>query len=153
MTTPVEAVLSRSPLLEGFSPTGLQIVAAAGVERRLARGTVLFAENQPGDSMFFVGEGRVAIGVQNDTGRNQLVGSLGPGEALGSLCLLQPTTRMCTALAETDVVVIELRADDFKKVLAQKPQACIKLLLAVATQFGKALSENKAGLRSLVGRS
>jgi CRP/FNR family transcriptional regulator, cyclic AMP receptor protein len=77
------------------------------------------------------------------------VASLGPGDTLGELSLLQTSRRLCSALAESDVKAVELRADAFKKLLSQKPQACIKLMLNISAEFGKKLNANRDGLRLL----
>ena len=56
------------------------------------------------------------------------------------------------ATAITDVSAVEIRHVDFQKLTAQKPQACMKLLMAIVTQFGKKVFENKDALKSLLGR-
>jgi len=146
---PGEATLKESPLLKDFSPTGLQIIASAATEKRFARGTLLFAENMVADAMYVIVEGRVAVGIKNADGKDQHVASLGPGDTLGELSLLSPSRRLCSALAESDVTAVELRADAFKRLLAQKPQACLKLMLNVSAEFGKKLDANREGLRLL----
>ena len=145
----VEDVLKESPLLKDFSPTGLQIIASVASEKVFPRGTLMFAENMVADAMYFVTEGRVAIGIKNADGKDQHVASLGPGDTLGELSLLQPSRRLCSALAESDVKAVEIRADAFKKLLAQKPQACIKMMLNISAEFGKKLNATRDGLRLL----
>ena len=145
----VEATLKDSALLKDFSPTGLQILAAIATEKNFPRGTLLFAENMAAEAMYFVVEGRVAIGIKNGEGKDQHVASLGPGDTLGELSLLSPSKRLCSALAESDLRTVEIRAEAFKKLLAQKPQACLKLMLNISAEFGKKLSANRDGLRAL----
>lgn len=146
---PVEEIIKASALLKDFSPTGLQIIASVASEKAFPRGTLIFAENMVADAMYFVAEGRVAIGIKNAEGKDAHVASLGPGDTLGELSLLSPSRRLCSALAESDVRTVELRADAFKKLLAQKPQACIKLMLNISGEFGKKLNLNRDGLRML----
>lgn len=145
----VEETIRESPLLKDFSPTGLQIIASAATEKVFPRGTLIFAENMVADAMYFVAEGRVAIGIKNADGKDTHVASLGPGDFIGELSLLSPSRRLCSALAESDVKTVELRADAFKRLLAQKPQACIKLMLNISSEFGKKLNLNRDGLRTL----
>lgn len=145
----VEALLKDNVLLKDFSPTGLQILAAIATEKAFPRGTLIFAENMAADALYLVVEGRVAIGIKNAEGKDSHVASLGPGDTLGELSLLSPSKRLCSALAESDVKSVEIRADAFRKLLAQKPQACIKLMLNISAEFGKKLSANRDGLRAL----
>jgi CRP-like cAMP-binding protein len=144
-----EEALKTSSLFRDFSPTGLQIIASIATEKAFPRGTTLFAENMQGEALYLIVEGRVAIGLKNAEGKEQYVASLGPGDQLGELTLLSPSTRMCSALAESDVKAVEIRADAFRKLLAQKPQACLKLMMNISAEFGRKLSQNKEGLRSL----
>lgn len=145
----VEESLKDSALLKDFSPTGLQILASIAAAKSFPRGTLLFAENMAAEGMFVVVEGRVAIGIKNAEGKDTHVASLGPGDTLGELSLLSPSKRLCSALAESDVRTVEIRADAFRKLLAQKPQACIKLMLNISAEFGKKLAANREGLRGL----
>jgi CRP-like cAMP-binding protein len=145
----VEDTLKSSPLFKDFSPTGLQILGAVASEKTFPRGTLIFAENMVADAMFFISEGRVAIGIKNADGKDQHVASLGPGDTLGELALLSPSRRLCSALAESDVKAVELRADAFRKLLAQKPQACLKLMINISSEFGKKVGLNRDGLRAL----
>ncbi|MBS2028830.1 MAG: cyclic nucleotide-binding domain-containing protein [Deltaproteobacteria bacterium] len=146
---PAEELIKESPLLKDFSPTGLQIIAAVCAEKTFPRGTLIFAENMVAEAMYFVIEGRVAIGIKNGDGKDQHVATLGPGDTLGELALLSPSRRLCSALSESDVKAVEIRADAFKKLLAQKPQACLKLMLNISAEFGKKLNLNRDGLRLL----
>ena len=50
------------------------------------------------------------------------------------------------------VTAFEIRQADFQKLVATKPQACMKLLMAICTQFGLKVAANKDALRSLVAR-
>ena len=145
----IEDTFKASPLFAGFSPTGVQILASIATEKSVPRGTPLFAESMVADALYFVVEGRVAIGIKNAEGKDQYIASLGPGDHLGELSLMSPSTRMCSALAESDLKLVEIRADAFRKMLAAKPQACLKLMMNISNELGKKMNANKDGLRAL----
>jgi len=138
-------------LLAGFTDTGIQILAGIAVPRSYPAGTPLFAEAMVSDSLLVVGEGQVALTTRGDRGDVSL-GELGPGDWLGELSLITPGQRMCTATAVTPVTAFEIRQSDFQKLLATKPQACMKLLMAICTQFGQKVAANRDALRSLAQR-
>jgi len=50
----------------------------------------------------------------------------------------------------TAVTAYEIRQADFQKLIALKPQACIKLLMAIVSAFGQKVVDNKDALRSLL---
>ncbi len=138
-------------LLSGFTDTGIQILAGICTPRTYPAGAPLFAETMVSDSMLIVGEGRVALSTRGERGDLPL-GELGPGDWLGELSLINPGQRLCTATASSPVMAYEIRQADFQKLVATKPQACMKLLMAICSQFGLKVAANKEALRSLVAR-
>lgn len=139
-------------LLSGFTDTGIQILAGICTARTYPPGTLLFAEAMVSDSMLVIGEGRVALSTKGDRGDLPL-GELGPGDWLGELSLINPGQRMCTATATTSVTAFEIRQAEFQKLVATKPQACMKLLMAICTAFGAKVAANRDALRSLVAHA
>jgi CRP-like cAMP-binding protein len=144
--------LKSSALFKGFTDTGIQILAGIAVERAFPGGSPIFVENQVADSMLIVSAGRVRLTARGAGGEEHLLGEAGPGEALGQLSLIDPGQRMCSATAWTNVQALELRSSDFQRLMAQKPQACVKLLMNIVSDFGKRLGDNREALRSLMGR-
>jgi CRP/FNR family transcriptional regulator, cyclic AMP receptor protein len=144
--------LRSCALLKGFTDTGLQILAGIASERTFPRGAPLFVENMVAESLFIIGQGKVSISVKGNNGEEIQVGELGPGDSLGELALLQQGQRMCSAVALTMVSAAELRSSDFQRLLGQKPQACLKLLMAIVAQFSTRLADNRDALRTLLPR-
>lgn len=138
-------------LLSGFTDTGIQILAGICTSRSYPAGALLFAENMVSDSMIVIGEGRVALSMKDPKGELPL-GELSAGDWLGELSLINPSQRACTATAASQVVAFEIRQAEFQKLVATKPQACMKLLMAICTQFGLKVAANKDALRTLVSR-
>jgi len=140
--------LSQCALFKDFSETGLAIVASIAVDRSLASGTPLFVEGLDADAFFIVKSGSVRVALKNET-EEQTIGVLGEGEALGQLSLLgAPGARLVTAIAEGPTELIEIRQRDFLRLQTQKPQACLKLMMAVAAQIGQLLADNRELLKT-----
>jgi CRP-like cAMP-binding protein len=149
MTT-VEA-LQRSSLFRDFTETGLRIFASIAVEKSFPAGTPLFVENMVGESLFIVKSGTVRL-TQRNAGGDKDLGVVGPGEHLGELALLARTVRLVTAVASSPCEVVELAQRDFVKLQPQKPQACLKLALAIAADLAGRVTETRDALRDLAGR-
>lgn len=145
--------LKGSALFKDFTPTGIGILAAIATERVVLAGKPLFAEGGPSDACFIVVEGRLKVSVKGSDGGAVSVGSLGMGEHLGELSLLGSEERLCTATAETDSKVVEIRGADFQELQKQKPQACLKLMMAIATEFGRKVSDNRDALKQVLARA
>jgi CRP-like cAMP-binding protein len=149
MTT--EEALQRCSLFKDFTETGLKIFASIALERAVPVGTPLFVEAMAGESLFIVKVGSVRITQKGDKGEREL-GMLGPGEHLGQLALLAPSTRLVSAVAATDCMVVELTQRDFIRLQPQKPQACLKLALAIAADLAGRVAETRELVRELAPR-
>jgi CRP/FNR family cyclic AMP-dependent transcriptional regulator len=145
-------VLRGSALFRGFTETGIQILASIAVERAFAAGSPVFLEDAVSDALLLIGEGQVGLSAKNASGDAASLGEVGPGDSLGALSLVSPGRRMCSATSLSRVSAVEIRHADFHRLLGQKPQACLKLLMNVIADFGQRLQENREGLRSLVGK-
>lgn len=152
MTMDAAAALRASPLFQGFTETGINILATICAPKMFRAGTVLFAESMVADSMFIIGVGKVALSSKNTVGQDMVLGELNTGDWLGELGLLSTGQRLCTATAVTDVVAFEIRQGDFQRLMATKPQACIKLMMSICTSFAQKVAANRETLKSLLGR-
>jgi CRP/FNR family transcriptional regulator, cyclic AMP receptor protein len=145
--------LSKCALFKDFSETGLAILSSIAALKALPAGAPLFVEGMAADAFFVIKSGAVKITAKGENGGETMIGLLGVGQALGQLSLIGTAgTRLSTATAEGAAEVIEIRQSDFVKLQAQKPQACLKLMMAVATQIGEYLNENKDLLRAAIGK-
>jgi CRP/FNR family cyclic AMP-dependent transcriptional regulator len=142
--------LQKCTLFRDFSETGLNIFAAIATEKSVPAGAPIFAENMVGDSMFIVKSGNVCISGRSG-GSEGTLAILGPGDHLGELALLARSVRLVSAVAETPCELVEITQRDYYRLQPQKPQACLKLALAIAASLAQKLAEGREALRSLVG--
>lgn len=142
--------LRASPLFKEFTDTGLAIFATIATARSFPKGAVVFAEAMVAESMWIIAEGQVSLVAKTKSGTDVALAEVGPGAFLGELSLLAPGQRLCSASALTPVKAFELRHTDFHKLLASKPQACAKLVMAIAGHLATKLGENRDALKSLV---
>ncbi len=148
--TAVEA-LARAPLFKDFTETGLRIFAAIAQERAIPAGSPIFVENMVGESLFIVKSGTVRITQRAADGEKELA-VLGTGEHLGAMSLLGKSVRLVSAIAATPCEVLEIAQRDFARLQPQKPQACLKLALAIAADLAVNVTENRDALRELPAR-
>jgi CRP/FNR family cyclic AMP-dependent transcriptional regulator len=148
--TAVEA-LARAPLFKDFTETGLKIFAAISQEKAIPAGTPLFVENMVGESLFIVKSGTVRITQRAGDGEKELA-VVGAGEHLGAVALLGKGVRLVSAVAATACEVVEITQRDFVRLQPQKPQACLKLALAIAADLAERVAGNRDALRELPSR-
>jgi CRP/FNR family transcriptional regulator, cyclic AMP receptor protein len=106
------AFLSSLPLLEGLSGEELAQVAAISRERRYRKGTILFNEGDPGETLYFVKEGKVRVTRLAAGGQEQVVRVWGPASAIALVVLADKAPYPATAQVVEDAVVYALRVDD-----------------------------------------
>ena len=148
--TVVEA-RQRAPLFKDFTETGLKIFATIAQEKAIPAGSPIFVENMVGEALFIVKSGTVRIVQKTGEGERELA-LLGAGEHLGELALLGKSVRLVSAVAATQCEVIEIKQRDFARLQPQKPQACLKLALAIAADVAAKVAENRELLRELPAR-
>jgi CRP-like cAMP-binding protein len=148
--TAVEA-LAKAPLFREFTETGLKIFASIAVEKSIPAGSPLFVESMVAESLFIVKSGTVKITQKAADGEKEL-GTLGPGDHVGQLALLGKSVRLVSAVAATPCEVLELTQRDFTKLQPQKPQACLKLALAIAGDLAQRVADNRDLLQGIAAK-
>ncbi len=145
--------LQRAPLFKDFTDAGLETLASVFHERAVAAGTVLFAEDDVGESLLVVKSGSVRLVQAVAGGGAREVATLGPGEHAGDLAVLAPTVRLVTAVAASDCELLELSRRDLFRKAQEKPVTCFKLAVALAGEVARHAAASKAALRDALSRA
>lgn len=119
--------LAEISLFSALSKRDLQRIAKASNEVTRDAGTVLVDQGDAGREAFVIIEGTTTV---RRNGRK--VGTLGPGNAIGELSLLDHGPRTATVIAQTPVTVLVLSAREFGGVLEEVPGLAHKLLAELA---------------------
>ncbi|MCB9778793.1 MAG: cyclic nucleotide-binding domain-containing protein [Alphaproteobacteria bacterium] len=103
--------LSASPAFRGVSRDVVDALLAAGTQRELPAGTVLFRRGDPGRSMFVILDGSCFVLVEEGEGSEAeqvVVDQLDRGHGFGELALVSGEARSATVRAAIDTVVLEI---------------------------------------------
>ena len=146
-----EEALAKAALFRDFTETGLKIFASIAIEKAIPAGSPLFVESMIAESLFIVKSGTVRILQRTAEGERELA-TLGAGEHLGELALLGKSVRLVSAVAASACEVVEITQRDFAKLQPQKPQACLKLALAIAGDLAAKVGQSRDVLRDLLSR-
>ncbi|HEY4185089.1 MAG TPA: mechanosensitive ion channel family protein [Polyangia bacterium] len=84
-------------------------------------GEVILREGDPGDSLYVLRSGEVAVRV-NVRGQSREVTTLKAGQFFGEMSLMTGETRTATIVAKTDVECYIVSKDAFQEILEQKPE-------------------------------
>ncbi len=127
--------LHQAPLFAALSADELLPLAELCAEIELEAGERLFAEGEPGDSLYVIVAGRVAV---EQGGRR--VAELGAGECVGELAALDWEPRSATVVALEACELVRLERDDLLDQLGDHPE----LLRALAIVLVGRLRQRRA---------
>lgn len=126
------------PLFKGLEPNVLQRFADATREKSYPRGSVILFEDDPGDALFIVREGRVKVVLIGDDGREVILGVLGVGDHFGELALIDDQPRSAHVIAMEDATLLVLHRDDFKRRVEESPSVAWALMQELSRRLRKA---------------
>ena len=132
--------LSSLAMFEGCDPDELERVtgALAGV-REVSEGGVICLEGEQADRWWIVLEGMADVTV-----RGLYVATIGPGETIGELALLDGEPRNATVTAATDMIMEEVDGAGFVEALIDSPRLALGMLRQLAVRLRHA-TELSAG--------
>ena len=108
---------------------------------KVPAGTIIFRENDPGDAMYIITSGRVAILKRVMEKVDKTLGILEAGEYFGEMSLLLKADRTATARAIEDTEIVKLTRDTFRELLQEHFEVGINLLIQLAHRLEKANEE------------
>jgi CRP/FNR family transcriptional regulator, cyclic AMP receptor protein len=133
---PLDAVmLKKVPLFAEFSDEDLAAVASLMQGRRYAKHAVLVYEGDPGDALFIVISGNVAVTRVSNDGKEAILSILKEGDFFGEMGVLDASPRSATIKALRDADVAILARKDFLEMLGKNPQMCLSLVAALSSRL------------------
>jgi CRP/FNR family cyclic AMP-dependent transcriptional regulator len=124
-------LLGRVPLLSGLEEGELRRIAQVAVARSYPKGSRVFHEGDESDACYIIREGEVRVSREHSDGRAIALATLGPGEIVGELAMLDGEARSASVEALTDVELLAVSATDMRGLLARNPEITAKLVVAL----------------------
>ena len=138
VTTQNVDFLATVPLFNGLDRSELEKFAEVTREKSYPKGSVILFEDDPGDSLFVVREGRVKVVLIGEDGREVILGVLGVGEYFGELSLIDDRPRSAHVIAMEDSNLLVLRREDFRKRVESSPSVAWSLLTELSRRLRRA---------------
>jgi CRP-like cAMP-binding protein len=121
--------LRRNEILSELAPEAFAAFVALGRSRQFPRNTLIFSKGDPGDSVYAILRGRIAIETVSEDGKIALLNLLGPGDLLGEIAAIDGHDRTAGARALTAATLLRIDRGDFMAFLEQHPKASQKVML------------------------
>ena len=126
-----ETILSGVDLFASLSDEQRRTIAAATGTKLFADGEKIVREGAPGDSMYVVCSGRVAVTID---AQREPIAIIDEGGYFGEMSLLTGDPRSANVVAQGDVVVLEVTAEVFRQLGDASPRAVEQVAIAAATR-------------------
>lgn len=113
----------KIPLFEGLEGDTLLVFYVAAEERIARPGDTIVHEGDDGEELFIIGRGQVRVIVAAGTEHETEIARLGPNEFFGEMCVIEPTTRSATVIAEDITFLYGLKSSTLNKIYQIWPEA------------------------------
>ena len=100
-------------------------------------GTVIFQEGTPGDTMYVIKEGQVDVSF-----RGKLIETVGEGEPIGEMALIDDEVHSATCIAKTDCILIPVTQKRFLFMVQETPYFALNVMRIMATRLRKHMGSN-----------
>lgn len=103
-------------IFAGLDGSSLEDLSAAVTSRSWPSGATIFQRGDFGDYLLLVRSGRVRLSLSNPQGREIVLRTLGPGDVLGEMAVIDGLTRSADATALEPTEALILTRDRFRAV-------------------------------------
>lgn len=124
------------PIFNHLEPEQMAEVMGVIQSASFKKGEILYREGGSSDSLYIVNRGSVKIYRLSESGKEQLIRILNPGDFTGELALFREAHNegYAEAMSESDVCMI--KRDDFNALLQKYPTIALKVLSEFANRLG-----------------
>ena len=130
--------LHTVPLFSSLDAEELQRFSELTREKFYPKGSVILFEDDPGDSLHIVRQGRVKVVLVGEDGREVILAVLGIGEHFGELSLIDDQPRSAHVIAMEDSTLLVLRRDDFRRRVDANPAVAWAMLVELSRRLRRA---------------
>jgi len=118
--------LQENSLLDGLTAEEVTEVLMLGEARQVGKGEVLFLKGSEADGVWLLEEGNVSILSGGD--QSTRLSTLGPGQFLGEMSLIDGKPRSATAQADSPLRALLLDKQAIAALMSREPEATLKIM-------------------------
>ena len=127
--------LRRVPLFSDVRDKDLKNVLKMVTERRYRKGSYMFFEKEPGNTLFLIICGLVKIYKSDSSGRIKTLTYLKEGDFFGEMAMLDEEVRSASAQVMQDTHVLVLERANFHKEIMSNPLIALKVMKTLSSRL------------------
>lgn len=126
------------PIFSSLTKEEMFEIAMITMEKTVDKGDTIYSAGYLTDSLYVIHKGRVKIVRLNESGKEQVLRVLGPGQFIGELAIFnrEPATDSAIALEKT--IMCKIDGQDIKGLMARFPSISFKILEELSQRLQKA---------------
>ncbi|WP_245837794.1 Crp/Fnr family transcriptional regulator [Niveispirillum lacus] len=121
-------LLRRNRLFGVLNDAEMQAVLDFAKVRRAVAEERIFAKGDPGDSLYVILRGRVAVQTESQDAKVMLLNIMDTGAVFGEIAMLDGGERTATVVAQEPTELLRIDRRDFMPFLEQRADLCIRLM-------------------------
>ena len=136
--------MRSSPLLADFNDEELGILAGSLEFLSINKGEILFHQEDPGDSLFIILLGQVAVQreyIERGQVKQRNLAVVGAGECVGEVALADGGPRSASILTLEAIEVLKLTTQNFEIMKQNQPGCAIKLMMGLLRLLSRRLRQ------------
>jgi len=130
-----DELLMNVELFSQLSPRYLKVLAGSCHEKSYKAGEALMEQGQRGLGLVVIVSGSVQVVKKLATGEELDVASVGPGEFIGEISVLDDRPRSASVIAKEDADCLVLSSWSFSAALKNHPEIALELLPVVVRRY------------------
>lgn len=126
--TEKDAVLANTPLFAQLRREELRRLASLSNLETQGETHLVFRRGDPGNEMYVIVSGGVKVSIALQSGKELVLGNLGPGESFGEIALFDPGKRTASVTTTASSSFLVIYRPTFLPFLHEHPDVAIRLL-------------------------
>jgi|GEM_PF-141984 len=139
-------ILEESKWAIGFSWPEIQALGIYLTLARLAKGTVIFQEGSSDDTLSIITSGSISILKEVAGTPPKVLASVGAGQTLGEMSLVDGGHRSATAVAATEVTLLNMTRNSLDLMIHEKPALAAKFIFKLSRLLSQRLRMTSSNL-------
>ena len=131
--------VSLVPIFNHLPTEQMEEIRKVAVTRSFRKGESIYRAGDPSNTLYILGSGRVRIFRLSESGKEQLLRIMKPGDFMGELALFSESIHEEFAEAMEPTEMCILKRDSFQKILMEYPTVSLRML----SEFSRRLEESE----------
>lgn len=130
--------LKKVPLFAHMSLEQLEVISRIVNEIRIFRGEVIFREDEIGDKLYVIVEGKVNVVKNHRTSNEVTLATLHETDYFGEMSVLDNEPRSATVVAAADAHLLSISGEKLRDIVQQKPEIAFEIFKVLSARLRRA---------------